>query len=77
MLWIPPGFAHGFLTVSEHAEFLYKTTDYWAAEQERSILWNDPTLAIDWPLAETGLVLPALSPKDAAGTPFLSAEVYP
>lgn len=77
MLWIPPGFAHGFLTLSEHAEFLYKTTDYWAAAHERSILWNDPTLAIDWPLAEAGMGAPTLSPKDAAGTPFARAEVYP
>ncbi len=77
MLWIPPGFAHGFLTLSEHAEFLYKTTDYWAASEERSILWNDPTLAIDWPLKTLGGLPPILSPKDAAGVPFLSAEVYP
>ncbi len=77
MLWIPPGFAHGFLTLSEHAEFLYKTTDYWAASEERSILWNDPTLAIDWPLKALGGQSPVLSPKDAAGVPFLSAEVYP
>ncbi|MDE1942291.1 MAG: dTDP-4-dehydrorhamnose 3,5-epimerase [Betaproteobacteria bacterium] len=76
MLWIPPGFAHGFLTLSEHAEFLYKTTDYWAAAHERSILWNDPTLAIDWPLQEAGIDAPTLSPKDAAGAPFASAEVY-
>lgn len=60
-LWIPPGFAHGFLVLSETAEFLYKTTDYWAPELERSIAWNDPALAIDWPLAEA----PTLSAKDA------------
>ncbi|MDE1989296.1 MAG: dTDP-4-dehydrorhamnose 3,5-epimerase [Betaproteobacteria bacterium] len=76
MLWIPPGFAHGFLTLSEHAEFLYKTTDYWAAAHERSILWNDPALAIAWPLAEAGLDAPTLSPKDAAGAAFADAEVY-
>ncbi|MDE1982506.1 MAG: dTDP-4-dehydrorhamnose 3,5-epimerase [Betaproteobacteria bacterium] len=76
MLWIPPGFAHGFLTLSEHAEFLYKTTDYWAAAHERSILWNDPTLAIGWPLAEAGPGAPTLSPKDAAGAAFADAEVY-
>lgn len=77
MLWIPPGFAHGFLTLSEHAEFLYKTTDYWAAAYERSILWNDTTLAINWPLDEISPAAPKLSAKDAAGTPFTSAEVYP
>ena len=77
MLWIPPGFAHGFLTLSEHAEFLYKTTDYWAASEERSILWCDPTLAIDWPLESLQGQSPVLSSKDAAGVPFLSAEVYP
>lgn len=77
MLWIPPGFAHGFLTLSEHAEFLYKTTDYWAASEERSILWNDPTLDIPWPLDALGPEGPALSAKDAAGKTFLTAEVYP
>ncbi len=77
MLWIPPGFAHGFLTLSLHAEFLYKTTDYWAASEERSILWCDPTLAIDWPLAALQDQPPVLSLKDAAGATFLSAEVYP
>ncbi len=51
MLWVPPGFAHGFLVVSDFAEFLYKTTDYWYPEHERTLLWNDPALAIDWPLA--------------------------
>ncbi|WP_153115862.1 dTDP-4-dehydrorhamnose 3,5-epimerase [Rhodocyclus tenuis] len=60
-LWIPPGFAHGFLVISETAEFLYKTTDYWAPELERAIAWNDPELAIDWPLAGA----PTLSAKDA------------
>lgn len=62
-LWIPPGFAHGFLTLSETAEFLYKTTDYWSPEHERAIIWNDATLKIDWPL--NGL-LPQLASKDAA-----------
>ena len=70
-LWIPPGFAHGFLVLSEAAEFLYKTTDYYAPELERCILWNAPELAIDWPLAGT----PALSTKDFAGTPFAEAEL--
>lgn len=72
MLWIPEGFAHGFVVVSEYAEFLYKTTDYWAPEHERCILWSDPDLAIDWPLDGP----PLLSAKDAKGTPFAKAEVF-
>ena len=72
MLWVPPGFAHGFLTVSEQAEFLYKTTDYWYPEHERTLLWNDPALGIAWPLS----VPPILTPKDAAGTPLAAADVY-
>ncbi|MDD3883600.1 MAG: dTDP-4-dehydrorhamnose 3,5-epimerase [Gallionella sp.] len=72
-LWIPPGFAHGFVVLSESADFLYKTTDYWAPQYERCILWNDPDLAIDWQL--NGLT-PLLSAKDAAGTPFKQAEVF-
>ena len=71
-LWIPPGFAHGFLVLSEYAEFLYNTTDYWAPEHERCIIWNDATLAIDWPLS----VCPVLSVKDAQGAAFNEAEVY-
>lgn len=70
--WIPPGFAHGFLTLSETAEVLYKTTDYYAPEQERTILWNDSELAIDWPLTEA----PKLSAKDQAGRAFREAEVF-
>ena len=66
MLWIPPGFAHGFLVVSEDAEFLYKTTDFWYPEHERTLLWNDPALGIAWPLAGE----PILAAKDAAGTPL-------
>jgi len=73
MVWIPPGFAHGFAVLSEHAEFLYKTTDYYAPEHERCILWNDPEIGIEWPLAGA----PILSSKDAAGTPLRSAEVFP
>jgi dTDP-4-dehydrorhamnose 3,5-epimerase len=65
-LWVPPGLAHGFLVLSESAEFLYKTTDYWHPAHERSLRWNDPHLAIDWPLAETGLAAPLLAAKDAA-----------
>lgn len=71
-LWIPAGFAHGFLVLSDNAEFLYDTTDYWAPEHERYIVWNDATLSIDWPL--TGK--PVLSEKDAHGAIFSAAEVY-
>ena len=73
MLWIPEGFAHGFVVLSETAEFLYKTTDYWAPEFERSIAWNDPTLGIKWP-AE---IEPTLSGKDKAGDLLQLAEVFP
>jgi dTDP-4-dehydrorhamnose 3,5-epimerase len=73
MLWIPPGFAHGFLVLSETAEFLYKTTDFYAPEYERSILWNDPTLAIDWPIDNA---VPVLSAKDQAGQLLKDAEVF-
>ncbi len=72
MLWVPPGFAHGFVVLSESADFLYKTTDYWHPEHERTLLWNDPALGIEWPL--TGP--PVLNAKDAAGTPLASAEAY-
>ena len=72
-LWIPAGFAHGFLVRSEHAEFLYNTTDYWAPEHERCIVWNDDTLKIDWLLAGGH---PILSDKDMPGATFDSAEVY-
>jgi dTDP-4-dehydrorhamnose 3,5-epimerase len=71
-LWVPPGFAHGFAVVSDVAEVLYKTTDYYAPQHERSILWNDPDLAIAWPLDGE----PLLSTKDQAGTPFCKAEVF-
>jgi dTDP-4-dehydrorhamnose 3,5-epimerase len=74
MVWIPPGFAHGFMVLSEFAEVLYKATDYYAPAHERTILWNDPDLAIAWPL--TGIE-PVLSAKDALGTPFRAAEVFP
>jgi dTDP-4-dehydrorhamnose 3,5-epimerase len=72
MLWIPPGFAHGFVVLSEAAEFLYKTTDYWYPEHERTLLWSDPALAIRWPL-----VAPTVNAKDAAGVPLAAADVYP
>jgi len=73
MLWIPPGFAHGFIVVSEAAEFVYKTTDYWYAEHERTLLWSDPALRIRWPLAGA----PVITSRDAAGSPFAAAETYP
>ncbi|WP_035821836.1 MULTISPECIES: dTDP-4-dehydrorhamnose 3,5-epimerase [Janthinobacterium] len=71
-LWIPEGFAHGFIVLSESAEFLYKTTDYWAPEFERSILWNDPALGITWP----GDGEPMLSGKDQLGKLLADAEVF-
>jgi dTDP-4-dehydrorhamnose 3,5-epimerase len=74
MLWVPPGFAHGFYVLSESAEFLYKCTDYYGPEHERTIRWNDPNLGIDWPLPPGGH--PVLSAKDAAGKLFGQAEVY-
>lgn len=73
MMWIPPGFAHGFLTLSEAAEILYKTTDYYAPEYERCIIWNDPQLNIRWPLNAK----PQLSAKDAQGVPLAAAEAFP
>jgi dTDP-4-dehydrorhamnose 3,5-epimerase len=75
-LWVPPGFAHGFLVLSESADLLYKTTDYYAPEHERSIAWNDPTLAIPWPLAEIQITAPVLSAKDAAAPQLADAEVF-
>jgi dTDP-4-dehydrorhamnose 3,5-epimerase len=72
-VWLPPGFAHGFLVLSDSAEFLYKTTDYRAPEHERSILWNDPAIGIEWPFAGE----PMLSAKDKAGKLLADAEVFP
>ena len=70
-LWIPPGFAHGFLVLSETAEFLYKTTDYWFPEHERTLLWSDPDLSIDWPTEN-----PQLSPKDLQGMILKGCEAF-
>jgi dTDP-4-dehydrorhamnose 3,5-epimerase len=75
LLWIPEGFAHGFLVVSETAEVLYKTTNPYFPAGERSILWNDPTLGIDWPIHLLGDTLPSVSAKDATGTLFRDAEL--
>ncbi len=72
-LWIPEGFGHGFLVLSDQAEFLYKTTDFWHPEHERCIRWDDPDLAIAWPL---GGAAPVVSEKDAAGTAFQGAVVF-
>jgi dTDP-4-dehydrorhamnose 3,5-epimerase len=71
-IWVPAGFAHGFLVLSDYAEVMYKTTDYYAPQFERSILWNDPDLAIAWPLEGD----PVLSTKDQAAQPFAAAEVF-
>lgn len=72
MAWIPPGFAHGFLVVSDSADVLYKATDYYAPEHERTLLWSDPALGIKWPLAGS----PVLTDKDRHGTPLAAAEVF-
>ena len=72
MLWIPEGFAHGFVVLSDTAEFLYKTTDYWFPEHERCIRWDDPLLAIDWQLTTP----PTVSPKDAQGKTLNDAECF-
>ncbi len=72
-LWVPPGFAHGFVVTSDTAEFLYKTTDYWFPEHERCLLWNDPTVGIAWPLGDA----PKLAAKDAAGKRLFEADAFP
>jgi dTDP-4-dehydrorhamnose 3,5-epimerase len=72
-LWIPPGFAHGFVTLSDSAEFLYKTTSFYASEAERCIFWNDPDIGVVWPWTDTPLV----SAKDELGASFARAEVFP
>lgn len=71
-LWIPEGFAHGFVVLSDSAEFLYKTTDYWAPEHERSVAWDDPDIAVQWPIAEA----PTLSVKDAIAPRLIDAEAF-
>ncbi|WP_321961133.1 dTDP-4-dehydrorhamnose 3,5-epimerase [Paraburkholderia sp. J7] len=72
-LWVPPGFAHGFVVLSESAQFLYKTTDYWYPEHERSIIWNDAEIGIEWPIEGE----PVLAAKDAAGFGLADSECYP
>ena len=72
MLWVPPGFAHGYLVVSEWAEFLYKATDFYAPQFERIIQWDDPEIGIKWPLSDA----PKLSSKDTMGARLRDAEVY-
>jgi dTDP-4-dehydrorhamnose 3,5-epimerase len=71
-LWVPPGFAHGFVVLSESAEFLYKTTDYWYPEHERSLAWNDPAIGIEWPIDFT----PQLAAKDQAAALLANAELF-
>ena len=75
MLWVPPGFAHGFYVLSESADFLYKTTEFYAPEAERCVIWNDPDIAIDWPLLDNKP--PLLASKDAAGLSLLKNEAFP
>ncbi len=77
LLWIPEGFAHGFLVLSETAEVLYKTTDLYFPAGEHSIVWNDPDLRIEWPIHELGGIAPSVSAKDAAGKLFAEAELPP
>ncbi len=72
-LWMPPGFGHGYLAMSDKAEFVYKTTDYWYPQFERTLLWNDPSVGVRWPTEAP----PALSPKDAAGEPLAKIEAFP
>ena len=74
-LWVPPGCAHGYLTLSAEADFLYACTDVWDPPGERTIRWDDPTLGLDWPLEESGP--PQVSEKDALGLPFVEAPLFP
>lgn len=75
--WVPAGFAHGFVVLSDSADFLYKTTDYYAPQHERSIAWNDPEIGIDWQLAAAGIEAPLLSVKDQAAASLRDAQVFP
>jgi dTDP-4-dehydrorhamnose 3,5-epimerase len=77
MLWVPAGFAHGFLVLSEFADVLYAVTDYYAPQAEHTLAWNDAQLAIDWPLAAAGVGAPLLSAKDAQGVPLDRVPVFP
>lgn len=72
LMWVPPGFAHGFLTLSDTSDFIYKTTDYWCPKHERVIRWDDPTLGIEWPL----VMSPILADKDAMAPPICSDDLY-
>ena len=74
-LWVPPGLAHGFLVLSDSADFLYKTSDYYAPEHERAMAWNDPAVGIAWPLAAHGIAAPLLSDKDRGAPPLAQAEL--
>lgn len=76
-LWIPEGFAHGFLALEDDTHFLYKTTDHYAKDCERSIAWNDPALAIEWPMSALGTHAPSLAAKDAAAPTLASADTFP
>ena len=74
--WVPAGFAHGFLVLSDSADFLYKTTEYYAPQHERSIAWDDPAIGIDWPLRAAGIAAPQLSGKDQAAPKLAAADVF-
>lgn len=76
MLWIPPGFGHGFLTLEDGTDFLYKTTDYYAPESERSVAWNDPSINVEWPIDRLGTA-PLLSAKDTAAPQLSNATTFP
>ena len=73
VMWVPVGFAHGFVVLSDYAQFLYKTTDYYSPADEKTLLWNDPAVGVEWPLEGE----PILKPKDASGTPLAQAETFP
>ena len=75
-LWVPAGMAHGFVVLSDSADFLYKTTDYYAPQHERGIAWNDPAIGVDWQLAQHGIAAPLLSAKDEAAPLLAQAQVY-